>query len=238
MYNDEFFPIKGFMKICNRCGIQQPLENYSKNARCKFGVLGICKICTSEGKRKKYAEDEIHRNQIKDKRQKAYEDDKECILARNRASYEKHREKRIDKAKEYYKENSTKIKNRNKERLDESREVQRKYRVANRQHVTRVNKLWRLANRDKLTANETRRKAWLRQALPKWHNDEWEAFVVQETYHLSKIRTEMLGIRFNVDHIVPLVSDHVCGLHCSANMQILERLANISKGNRYWPDMW
>jgi len=35
----------------------------------------------------------------------------------------------------------------------------------------------------------------------------------------------------HVDHIVPLVSQLVCGL------QILDAKANIEKGNRSWPDM-
>lgn len=40
-----------------------------------------------------------------------------------------------------------------------------------------------------------------------------------------------------VDHIVPIKSGLVCGLHCIDNFQLLTRSENASKGNRYWPDM-
>lgn len=48
-------------------------------------------------------------------------------------------------------------------------------------------------------------------------------------------KSSSLGLE--VDHIVPIKSDLVCGLHCIDNFQLLTRSENASKGNRYWPDM-
>lgn len=42
---------------------------------------------------------------------------------------------------------------------------------------------------------------------------------------------------FHVDHIVPITSNLVCGLHNEFNLQYLSMSDNIKKGNRYWPDM-
>ena len=62
-------------------------------------------------------------------------------------------------------------------------------------------------------------------------------FAILELYDKSKRLGEITGKVFHVDHIVPIVSDFVCGLHCLSNLQILESTTNLSKSNRYWPDM-
>ena len=41
---------------------------------------------------------------------------------------------------------------------------------------------------------------------------------------------------FEVDHIIPLNGETVSGLHVLANLQVLERSANRSKGNKFMPE--
>lgn len=45
------------------------------------------------------------------------------------------------------------------------------------------------------------------------------------------------GIKHHVDHIVPLQSKLVCGLHCNTNMRIIPSRENLKKKNVWWPDM-
>lgn len=80
--------------------------------------------------------------------------------------------------------------------------------------------------------NANRRAAKL-QATPKWASES----LILAMYEECQLKSEETGIVHHVDHIVPLISDIVCGLHSEDNLQILPALDNLSKGNRHWPDM-
>lgn len=49
-------------------------------------------------------------------------------------------------------------------------------------------------------------------------------------------RRKKLGEDVNVDHIVPICSDIVCGLHVPWNLQVITALENGRKSNLWWPD--
>lgn len=56
-------------------------------------------------------------------------------------------------------------------------------------------------------------------------------------YAKAEILTRITGIKHEVDHIVPILSGVVCGLHWHGNMRVVTKAENASKGNRHWPDM-
>lgn len=77
------------------------------------------------------------------------------------------------------------------------------------------------------------RKVALAQAYCDWSDiDE-----VVRIYMASAIMTELTGIRYVVDHIVPLSHPLVCGLHTHTNMWVITADENSRKGNMVWPDM-
>lgn len=80
---------------------------------------------------------------------------------------------------------------------------------------------------EKTRARSNKRRAIKARAIPIWA--DFDA--------IKAIYVEAQKCGLEVDHIVPLNSKYVSGLHCEANMQLLPRLENIRKGNRWWPDM-
>ena len=121
--------------------------------------------------------------------------------------------------------------------LDKHKTLCKKWEKNNRDKKRAWSLKWHKQNPDTSCMLASKYRAAKKNAIPKWANSEWESFATKEIYELANIRSLLTGVKFQVDHIVPLQSSKVQGLHCVANLQILESTTNISKGNRVWPDM-
>lgn len=93
--------------------------------------------------------------------------------------------------------------------------------------VAAMKKKWKRENPHKILADVRRRQAAKLLATPPWSDLK----AIEEIYR----RARALGME--VDHIVPLRSKIVCGLHVPENLRIVTREVNRKKGNRHWPDM-
>ena len=49
-------------------------------------------------------------------------------------------------------------------------------------------------------------------------------------------RCRAMGEDVHIDHIIPICSDLVCGLHVPWNSQVLPAGENLTKSNLWWPD--
>lgn len=76
-----------------------------------------------------------------------------------------------------------------------------------------------------------RRMMLMKMATPRWANRE----AIMEIYRRRAQIEAETGIPHDVDHIVPIVSQVVCGLHCEHNLQIIPASENRSKSNKFEP---
>ena len=67
-----------------------------------------------------------------------------------------------------------------------------------------------------------------------WANKEAMMVIYLNASELNKSS----NIKYQVDHMTPLVSDFVSGFHVEYNLTILDEASNRSKSDRWWPDMW
>jgi hypothetical protein len=169
---------------------------------------------------------------------------KEKQAAYDKAWCEANKEKRTAYAKAWYETNKAERAAYDKARYEANREKrqahyqankerQAAYYQANKAERVATAKVWYEANRHIANATSARRRAAKQQATPAWANHE----AIKEMYAEAAFLTEVLGVPYHVDHIVPLRSKIVCGLHCEQNLQAIEGVENIRKGNRHWPDM-
>ena len=114
---------------------------------------------------------------------------------------------------------------------EQVRETNRRWRKQNSERQRELTRRWGQQNSHKIRANTNRRRANKKQATPSWADHAAINSVYAEVVKLEK----ETKIKYHVDHIYPLQSDYMCGLHVAENLQILPGPENLSKGNRTWP---
>jgi len=125
---------------------------------------------------------------------------------------------------------------------DRVRNRQRIWYLANKQLVVNRVKDWAEANPENIKEiSKKHRKKYpdrintrtsLRRAGKKKVNDIHtpdDRWMLAEFYSLAKLREEVFGFKWHVDHIVPLSKG---GRHCLSNLQVVPEYWNLSKGNR------
>ena len=135
-------------------------------------------------------------------------------------------------SRRWYKQNpERKLEQSRKWRLDNKdkpNEAAKQWRAANKERLIDNTKRWRLDNPEKVRQTLAKRRSNKLQATPNW----------ADPTKILAIYRKAAEAGYDVDHIVPLVSSKVCGLHVESNLQILPSDENRRKGNRWWPDMF
>lgn len=134
----------------------------------------------------------------------------QCVACR-KSYYESNKQKHSEKMKEHYAQNHQSYKDRAKR--------------------------WKSKNRAKHNASCMERHVLKVSRSPEWAK-ELTDLVCSEAYDKAKRLSDLTGVPYEVDHIVPLRGKTVCGLHIYSNLQVIPASENRSKKHLWWPDMW
>jgi len=126
------------------------------------------------------------------------------------------------------------------------REYRKRYREKNREKLRKASKEWREKNSeriDELSKNwyncpikkracNAKYRATKRYATPSWLTENHKT-EIEYVYRVAKDANILTGEPYQVDHIVPLQNEYVCGLHVPWNLQVLSAEDNRRKKNKH-----
>lgn len=207
------------LKTCPDCSTEKERSEFGCNKANKDGLSSYCMIC-------KRARNNAHRlanpEKIKERKRIANLLNPNANRKRSKDFYKANKERLLAYSKDYY-----------EKRKEVVREYKRVYLQENRlKEYARKNE-WANQNRGIFTASKARRRAKKLSATPAWVNHD----AIKGIYDQAFNATVETGIAHHVDHIIPLQSEIVCGLHWEGNLTVMTAKENIQKSNVRWPDM-
>ena len=156
----------------------------------------------------------------------------------NKEWYEKNKEyyqKRYIENKESISERQKKYKKENKDKINK---LSQKWRDNNREKFRESCKKYKLKNKANITKHNIKRLKGLKYATPSWADMNYMNDVYSNCREANELFAS-LGLnswKMQVDHIHPLKSDFVCGLHNEFNLQVISAKENLQKRNKFYPD--
>lgn len=232
------------LKTCSKCGANKPLNAFNRDKKRPDGHDSKCKDCYNKRRRRSYAANPDrplreareyranNRTAVNERARQFYAENVDMLRKRARHRYVTAYETIREKRRRYWFDNREKNLEAQRARYAANPEPwlqsSRRWYAENKASVSARSRAWRIANPARINARVALRNAARRKATPMWADKQ----------AIDAIYVKAAERALHVDHIVPLRSKFVCGLHCEANLQLLPPRDNISKGNRYWPDMW
>lgn len=194
------------MKICSDCRESLPEISFNKRRVSLDGLAYRCRSCDNVASAKWRNENPERNVELK---ALAYQRRKDHYDSHNKKWVADHKTERNAVSQRYYAKNA---------------EV----------HRNRVYR-WRSENPGASNEIRMRRVSSKLNATPKWLTNE-QNIQMRLIYRHAIDCHRVSGQRYQVDHIVPLQGENVCGLHVPWNLQILPSDMNTKKANRH--DDW
>ena len=97
--------------------------------------------------------------------------------------------------------------------------------------INEYRRAWKERNKTSIRADTKARRRKHREATPKWLTRK-QRTEIRSLYQIAITMTQTTGEQYVVDHIVPLRSELVCGLHVPWNLRVITREENLKKSNK------
>ena len=150
----------------------------------------------------------------------------ECL----KVEWTKGNETRADYFREYNKRED--VKDRKNEWYQENRETVINNAATRPAHVLReYRNAWKVNNKTQVLADNKVRRRKHREATPPWLTRKQKS-EIRQLYQIAITMTQTTGEQYVVDHIVPLRSHEVCGLHVPWNLRVITQEENLKKSNK------
>lgn len=218
-------------KICSKCHVEKPLDQYEKSRTELYGVRAVCRECRKAENKEYYA----RRYGLKrDLLPEPVNSGKVCRRCRQEKPFaEYHPDKRAsDGCNSQCKKCMAEVQIPNKER--NLARTRRKW-EENGEKYRKSHKEWRKKNHDRLKELSRRRDARKKKAQTEpvsykniRQRDGMWCYICEQPIHP--------GQRTAFDHVIPLVprkgATHAPGAHSEDNIKITHYLCNARKGNK------
>lgn len=188
-----------------------------------------------------------------------YQRNKKTYQSSKKAYYEKNKEDILATQSEYYQNNKERINERCKEYYGNSRDTvllqEKAYRESwsdeRKDYVKQYKKDWVAAiyeeggeklmkHRAQRVSITSRRRTKVQSASSDFHKEDIDNIYLEAKILQSKLEScvesdDPYDLIMEVDHVVPISNENVCGLHAPQNLEIVSSIFNKIKSNSFEP---
>jgi hypothetical protein len=240
-------------KVCAKCREPKHPAEFYASKRFKDGRRKECKACEKsralewrndnldQARQSKRDWDAANKSRVVEYSKAYRQANLESVLAKGRALALRFRTANPELARARslafkhanVEQNRAKAREWARNNLERNRENARRWAELNNARVIANVRAYQKLHPEMRAESVRRRRAALAASKVDWA----EEFIIAEIYDLARKRTEVTGHAWQVDHIVPIRSKLVCGLHVHWNLAVIPARINRRKSNRHWPDM-